>query len=141
MIEINASLFYQMANFLVLMFLLNLVLYRPLRRIVRERKEKMDGLSAAAQADQEALTRAETSLAQGRREAQQAGMARKNDLRGQALDREKDLLAKVHADMEAESARLSREIADQIALARQALQAQVESFSLAAAHKILGRSF
>ncbi len=38
MIEINLSLLIQMANFLVFLLLMNLVLYRPIRRIVANRK-------------------------------------------------------------------------------------------------------
>ena len=41
MIDINVTLLIQMANFLVFLLLMNLVLYRPIRRIVAERKKMM----------------------------------------------------------------------------------------------------
>ena len=38
MIDINITLLIQMANFLVLVFLLNMVLYRPIRKRDRPKK-------------------------------------------------------------------------------------------------------
>ena len=56
MIDINYSLFIQMANFLVFLFVMNFVLYRPIRRIVAERKkmisekqESVESLEATGQ--------------------------------------------------------------------------------------------
>ncbi len=50
MIDINVTLFIQMANFLVFLILMNFVLYRPIRRIVAERKklisEKQEGIES-----------------------------------------------------------------------------------------------
>ena len=39
MISINVTFFIQMANVLVLLFLMNLFLYRPIRRIVAQRNQ------------------------------------------------------------------------------------------------------
>ena len=38
------TLFIQIANFLLLIFLLNIVLYRPIRKILRERRDEEDAL-------------------------------------------------------------------------------------------------
>ena len=37
----------QIINFLVILWILNLILYRPIRNILRQRKEKIDGLEAS----------------------------------------------------------------------------------------------
>ncbi len=34
----------QIINFLIILWILNLILYRPIRNILRQRKEKIDGL-------------------------------------------------------------------------------------------------
>ena len=41
MLEINSSLFLQVANFLLLILLMNLFLYRPIRDILRRRNEEV----------------------------------------------------------------------------------------------------
>ena len=44
MISVDVSLFIQIANFLFLIWVLNIILYRPIRGIIRQRKEKFDKL-------------------------------------------------------------------------------------------------
>ncbi len=41
MLEINNTLIIQIANFLVLLFLLNIILYKPIRKILGQRQEEM----------------------------------------------------------------------------------------------------
>ena len=43
----DISLVYQMINFLVLLFMLNLVLYKPIRKVLLERKAKVQALKMA----------------------------------------------------------------------------------------------
>ena len=48
MISINVTFFIQMANVLILLFLMNLFLYRPIRRIVAQRNQFMAEQQEAA---------------------------------------------------------------------------------------------
>lgn len=141
MIDINISTLIQMANFLVLLVFLNFVLYRPIRAILKQRQERMEGLSAEADSCRHKLEESELELIQGRRQAQSEGGSFRNELRNEALASEKDLLAKIQAEMDSEAAKMGEQIKDQMAKARQDLLGQVDSFSLVAAQKILGRSF
>ena len=42
MIELNWTFFVQFANFVITLMVLNLVLYRPIRGIIKKRAEAMD---------------------------------------------------------------------------------------------------
>jgi len=141
MVDINASLFIQMANFLVLLVLLNYVLYRPIRAMLRKRQDKINGLLATAETARQKHEEADGELAQGRREVNSQGLELKNGLKDEGLRQERDLLAGIHQEVEAESARMAEQIKEQLGQARENLLARVESFSLQAARKILGRSF
>jgi F-type H+-transporting ATPase subunit b len=141
MIDITYSVFIQMANFLVLLVVLNLVLYRPIRAILKQRKERMEGLSTEAASCRQKREETDHELAEGRRQAQAEGGAFRNDLKNQALATEKEQLAKAQAKMDAESAQMEEQIKEQMGQARQDLLGKVDSFSLVAAQKILGRSF
>ena len=44
MIKIDASVVLQIVNFVFLIVVLNVVLFKPVRKILRQRKEKVDGL-------------------------------------------------------------------------------------------------
>ncbi|MBW2086726.1 MAG: ATPase, partial [Deltaproteobacteria bacterium] len=46
MIEINASLFIQVVNFLLMLLVLNYLLYRPIQGVLRQRREKIDGFES-----------------------------------------------------------------------------------------------
>jgi len=140
-IEINVSLLFQMANFLVLLLLLNIVLYRPLRGLIKHRREKMDSLAAETEQSRQRQDEINQELAENLRQAQAQGTDSRMELKAQGKDAEKELLARVHQEMEAESAQIAEQIRDQMGQARQALLGQVEAFSLAMAEKILGRSF
>lgn len=141
MINIDISLFIQMANFLVLLVLLNIVLYRPLRAMLKQREEKMGGLAADAEAGQLKADEAARDLADGKLAVHAEGTGLKNELKEEAYGREKALLAKIHEEMEVEGEQASARIAEQIGQARESLKDQVEGFSLQAAQQILGRSF
>ncbi len=43
MIELNWTLLLQFANFVVLLLVLNFLFYRPLRRLMQERQQAMEG--------------------------------------------------------------------------------------------------
>ena len=45
MVDINWTVFPQIINFLILIIALNIVLYKPIRKILTERKTKVEGLS------------------------------------------------------------------------------------------------
>ena len=52
----DISTVYQMVNFLVLLFMLNLVLYKPIRKVMLERKAKIKGMrQKAKKADSDLL--------------------------------------------------------------------------------------
>jgi F-type H+-transporting ATPase subunit b len=46
MVSVDGSIVVQIVNFLVLIWILNMVLYKPIRKILLDRKEKMTGLQS-----------------------------------------------------------------------------------------------
>lgn len=139
MININYTLLIQMVNFLVFLTLMNLVLYRPIRRIVAERKQLI------AQ-QQESIDRAELEARAAQQEfsdkiqeARKLGRQRIQELKAAAYEQEKALLqgATDYAAKQLQDMR-SRIQAD-MAAARDQLKAQVKAFSVELAQKILGR--
>ncbi len=140
MIDLNISLFIQMANFLVLLLLMNYVLYRPIRGVLKKRQEKMDSLSSEADRFSERLVEIQMELAEVVRQAQAEGFERRAEMKNRAHEQEKKILARVSEEMEAEAERIMAEIKDQVNEARESLLGQVEGFSAALAEKILGRS-
>jgi F-type H+-transporting ATPase subunit b len=128
-----------MVNFLVFLFLMNLVLYRPIRKVVAERKKLIsdkqtgiDNLEAQARA---ALLEFDQKLQDARR----TGAMRIQELKAAAYEDEKELLRRSSEETAARVHELRGKIQKDIAAARKELKQQVKTFSVDLAQKILGR--
>jgi F-type H+-transporting ATPase subunit b len=139
MVEINYSLLIQMANFLVFLFLMNLVLYRPIRRIVAERKrfiqdrqegiEKIEGLARAGLQDYDSRLK----------DARGLGVAKIQELKAAGYEQEKELLKQASEETAGKVQSLRAKIQKDVSAARKDLKQQVKAFSGELAQKILGR--
>ncbi|MDR3569309.1 MAG: ATP synthase F0 subunit B [Syntrophobacteraceae bacterium] len=139
MVDINYSLFIQMANFLVFLILMNFVLYRPIRRIVAERKrhvlEKQEGIERIEGLSQSGLSDFDARL----RDARMSGAQRIQELKAAGYEQEKELLRQVGEETAEKVQGLRAKIQKDIGVARKELKQQVKTFSGELAQKILGR--
>ena len=139
MIEINMTLFIQMANFLVFLFLMNFVLYRPIRRIVAERKklvsDRQKGIESLEEQARAALLECDRALQDARR----TGAQRIQELKAAGYEQEKELLRETSEQTASKVQQLREGIQKDIAAARKELKQQVKTFSVELAQKILGR--
>ncbi|WP_228721407.1 ATP synthase F0 subunit B [Desulfosediminicola ganghwensis] len=136
----DITLVIQIINMFVLMFLLNGVLYKPVKKILKERSEKLQGMRAEvsdyeknAQLRQEevdakmakASGKAKAALESARAEAQAAGDAKLTEIKAEADGEKKKQLADISAQFES---------------AKKSLQENLDGFATEMASKILGRS-
>jgi F-type H+-transporting ATPase subunit b len=139
-IDVDISLLYQIANFLVLMAVLNVVLYKPIRNILKERAAKIAQLNGEAAAAQEGVAAKTKALDDQRAASRKEGVQLKESLKGMGHDKERQLVQEATAEMEASVAKVRAEVAAEIGKAKSDLQAQVQGFGVELAQKILGRS-
>jgi F-type H+-transporting ATPase subunit b len=134
------SLFLQMANFIILIFILNLVLYRPIRNILTERKKKIQGEQEAIEGARQRAQEAQDSFKVKMGDAKMKGHQEKEGLKQAAQEEEKRLLEEVsqkaRADLEAVRAQIAKDAEE----AKGKLKGEIEAFSGAIAEKILGRA-
>jgi F-type H+-transporting ATPase subunit b len=140
MIDINITLVIQMANFLLLAFLLNMVLYRPIRNMIAKRNEVIAGR-------QQGIERADADAASAVREfeekvheARNQGRQKVQEFKEAAYVNEKDLLREASEASAEELADIRQKVKKDIAAARKRLRAQIQAFSIDVAQKVLGRS-
>jgi F-type H+-transporting ATPase subunit b len=140
MIELDWTLFVQILNFLVLVFLLNMVLFRPIRKIIQERLARLnmfeEDISGLANNRQGILGEVEEQLTAARRE----GLGLRENLRLEGSQTESSLLEQVKQEVDAEWTKVEAKIKKDVAKAREALKTQVQEFATALATKLLGRS-
>jgi F-type H+-transporting ATPase subunit b len=140
MISINVTFFIQMANVLILLFLMNLFLYRPIRRVVAQRSqfvvEQQEAIEAAESQTSAAMEEFNARIQDARKEGRQ----KIQDIKASAYEQEKGLLqgASDHAAKQVPVTRMI--IQSDIRKARDDLKVQINAFSVELAQKILGRN-
>jgi F-type H+-transporting ATPase subunit b len=139
MIDFDWTLGAQIINFLVLVYLLNVVLFRPIRKSLKERQERLQAYEAAAaqlaEQSQGIAGEIQEKLTVARRE----GLGQKEGLRQAGAQAEASLLEKVKQEVDAEWTRVEKKIKEDIDKARKSLKTQAQSFAQVMAAKILGR--
>jgi len=134
-------LWIQIANFLVLLFVLNVIAYRPIRKIMSERHEEMSGLKERAETLQDKYVQDEKALQENVISARKEGFGLKEQIKQQGSETEKGMLQEASSKTEAQLGKARAEIEQMVAGVRQSLQGEVDAFSQEVAEKILGRSF
>jgi len=140
MMKIDISLIYQIANFLFLLFVLNLILYRPIRNIIRKRKEEMEGLERAIQEYQSQAEQSAKSIEEGMVLARKEGFREKEAIKEQGVEEERSILSEAMAKAGEKVQEAKKEIEAKVEEVRKELERQVANFSAELVQKILGRS-
>ena len=136
----DSSFGIQIINFLILIFLLNLVLYKPIRKILIQRKEKIDGLEDSIKEHHADVEEKEASWAKGIKEARNKGLEAKEALIQEAEAEEKQIIDRINAKAQEDLAQLRQQIEADIEGVRTSLQQEVDGFADAIRQKILGRA-
>lgn len=140
MVEINASLFIQIVNFLVLIWALNKFLYKPIRLILSQRKEKISGFENAIHQTEQDMVKKDQALKMGLKEARDKGMKEKDAFENEARQEEMKLIEKINEKSRADLAEIREKVTKEAQSARQMLQKEIDTFADQISRKILGRS-
>lgn len=140
MINIDGSLIIQMINFLLLVWVLNIILYRPIRGIVTRRREKILGLeSGIGQYERDAQDR-DAAFNDGIRAAREKGFAEKTLMEQQAREEEMKIIEEINEKAKADALSTRQMVAKEAEVVRKSLQSQIGVFADDISSKILGRA-
>jgi F-type H+-transporting ATPase subunit b len=139
MIDIDISVLIQIANFLLLLFLLNIIVYRPIRGILNRRKEEMSAIEENAQDLRHKANKFSEELEDNMSEMRKEGLRKRENLKGEGIEQEKEILQDAYSSIQDKINRTRTEIHDKISEMRLSLQPELEGFSQELAEKILGR--
>jgi len=138
-IELNLAFFVQVVNFGILVLVLNIFLYKPIRKVLSERRQVVEGArDKAASVDlevQEKMALYEARL----RDAKAEATARRAESLKQAQAEETSLLEKARTEATASLGTIRDRVAKEAADARVLLKQQAELLSGDICEKILGR--
>jgi len=133
------TLIISIINFLVIIFVLNIILYRPIRQILLKRKDMFDGLdrsikSSLADADEKDL-----AYGAGLKNARAKGLKEKEVFLQSAAEKEKSLIDEISKKNQENIAENQSKIAKDAEAAKASLLNEVDAFAESICRKILGR--
>jgi F-type H+-transporting ATPase subunit b len=139
MLNINATLLFQIINFIILIFILDLILFKPLLRL-REEREKLTAGKEEESRHQEA--QAESMREEYTRKLQEARL--KGRMKKELLEKagtliEKEMVAKVREEAASILKETKAQIEQEMKKTRESLASQIQLLSSQIAKKILGR--
>lgn len=140
MVTMDLTLFLQIVNVIILMFLLNAVLYKPVLKVLKERAAKVNGLKEEIITfDQKAKERQDEVDAK-MREASKKAKAALDTARAEAKAAGDAEMDTIKSATDADKEKQMDEIRKQVDTATKELKANLNGFAQDMAGKILGRS-
>ena len=138
MLDINIWFFALVLNFLALLFILNIILFKPLLKIFKEREDIVKGsLDAAkdmATRREESIARLNKELAETRNKAKDMFEA----LKAEGLQNQKEVLSKAEAEASQVLEKAKADLKTEAEKARTTLRADVDKFSDEIVRKLVG---
>lgn len=140
MITMDITLLIQIVNMVVLMFLLNGVLYKPVKKILKERSEKLEGMHGEISAFEKNARLRQEEVDAKMAKASGKAKAALDSARAEAQGAGDEKLSAIKAEADSSKNEQIAEIKSQVAGARKELQDNLDGFANTMASKIPGRS-
>jgi F-type H+-transporting ATPase subunit b len=134
------TLFIQIANFLLLLVLLNAILYRPIRKILKNRREEMDAFQHKIQDFEGKFSSFTKKIQEGTAEARKEGLKERESLKKNGQEEEKQMLREASSKASVKIGDARKEMDDKLKGVRLSLEREMALFSKELAEKVLGRS-
>jgi len=139
-IKLDVAILIQFVNFCVLMAILNVLIYRPLREVLRKRKETITACTGSAEALESQIEEKMGRYQEQLQAAKLKGSQERHEMRQAAAQEEARILGAAHEAASAHVQSIKQKVADEAGAARKVLQGQTEEIAGQIAAKVLGRA-
>jgi F-type H+-transporting ATPase subunit b len=139
LIEINFTLIIQIINFLALIFILNIVLYKPILKVLEEREMRIDGQQQEAKKVVEDCQSLMVDYNQKLYNAKVEAMNAKNAARNEASLEAGGIIEEARKNAENIIEQMQQQMATEIAQAKKELEPELSVMAATIAQQILGR--
>ncbi|MDR1298293.1 MAG: ATP synthase F0 subunit B [Deltaproteobacteria bacterium] len=134
------TLLVQIANFLILIFVLNMILFKPLKKLMASRRELVESLKTGADAARERLAEGEAEQERFLVEVLQEGVGLHKSLKEEGRARELQILSEAQRKAAGRLDEARATMSGEVAEARASLRAEAESLAAGLVDKLLGRT-
>ena len=139
LISINETLIVQVVGFLIFLFVINRIMFRPLRNVMSDRDIHIERVQRDIIQAQKEVASISSQIQEQEAAARKEALALKDDLESAGSQQAKEIFESVKKEIVASSQKVQQEIAVRIAEERQALEKESQTLALDIIEKILGR--
>ncbi len=140
MINVDGSVVIQIVNFIFLIWILNLVLYKPIRKIILQRKEKVTEFGLDIEALKTDAGEKDDIFTAGISEARAKGLREKEAMLLNGAEEEKKIIEDINERTRTNLSDVRKKIEKDAEGVRQSLEKEVDGFADVIGQKILGRA-
>jgi F-type H+-transporting ATPase subunit b len=123
------------------MFVLNVILYRPIRKILSKRKDEMNAFQGMIEDFQNRAAGCTKKIEEGVAETRKEGLRERETLKSRGLEEEKQMLRETSSAATDKMSQARKELEEKLTAVRESLEKEMALFSKELAEKVLGRSF
>jgi F-type H+-transporting ATPase subunit b len=139
-VSLDYSLGIQIVNFLLLIFILNILLYKPILGMIDKRKKHFEASDAEIKRLQETVEQKMADYEEKLRQAKAAAIEQKNEIIRQGVEEAKTAIDAVKAEIPGRMERFHTQMDGEIGTAKKILTDHSQQLSVEIAEKVLGRS-
>jgi len=139
-ISIDYTLWVQMANFIILMFILNLLLYKPVLGIIDKRKKNLQDIEEEIKRLNQSVDERMAAYEEKLRLAKMQALEKKQEIMTEGTEQAKRFIEAAKGDIPAMMEKFHADMNREVDEARRILTDQSKKISVEIAEKLLGRS-
>jgi len=139
-VSLDYSLGIQIVNFLLLIFILNVLLYKPILGMIDKRKKQFEDSDAEIRRLQETVEQNMAAYEEKLRQAKAAAVEQKNEIIRRGAEEAKTVIDSVRAEIPGMMERFHARMDGEISAAKKILTDHSQQLSVEIAEKVLGRS-
>jgi F-type H+-transporting ATPase subunit b len=141
MVSIDYTLFIQIVNFLLLIAILHVLLYKPILRIMRERENRLKASEEEVKSLYQTIERKTAEYEEKIRLAKMEAMNQRNEIQKQGALEAQRIIEAAREEIARMTEEFKEKLAKEMEEARNILTAQSRTISFEIAERVLGRTF
>jgi F-type H+-transporting ATPase subunit b len=139
-VSIDYTVVLQIINFLLLIFILNLLLYKPIVGIIEKRQKQFDDSQEEIKRLNQDVEKKMLEYEEKSRQAKLAAMELKTQAMAEGMEKAKSIIDAVRGEMPKLMEAFNEKLGKEVGEARKILTGQSQKISKEIAEKVLGRS-
>jgi F-type H+-transporting ATPase subunit b len=139
MLELNWTLLFQIVAYFILLYLLNKLLFRPVFKVMDERRERTEGTLKDADDIEKGVEKGLAAYKNRIRDETVKAQEARTAIKKEAFEKEKEILEAARKDAQKEISRIRAELEDSKAAAMATLKKEAKELSSNIAEKVLER--